>query len=354
MFNETVQKDNSYKYINGSDMRALNDSYLPDSIIGRDNQIDEINKSIEQFNKFGNGTNLIITGRTGTGKTVILKSLVRNNDFFRYASGVVDNTEVKVLRRIAMTNKTYRDIILNSLIKQLHKEPKCIVIDEVDKVKDFKNLVNTLNYIYRETEVPIILATNVSRLVSMLPDDARLTLFFRPINFGVYNATELRNILQDRIKRANINLDDGKISLISALATGEGSARVLLGLARECIFNNNFEVDFMKSIVEKYTEGETAEHLSSGITYSARKMLNIIYELISKSKEGITSSGEIYDCYQEDNTPITRGRISQILDSLEYQGLISTNNVNRGRMGGRSRLISYDQRDKSIIERIIK
>ena len=54
----------------------LSDDYIPEKILHRDSQIKEIKKIFKNFKKLGMGTNLVILGVTGSGKTCLIKKII--------------------------------------------------------------------------------------------------------------------------------------------------------------------------------------------------------------------------------------------------------------------------------------
>ena len=88
---------------------------------------------------------------------------------------------------------TYAESLENDIIHFLKKTPKVLIIDEVNNLKDDREvfqLFGHLNTIYRETRVPIIVITNNRNIRNMMPDDARKTLLFEIIEFPAYKADE--------------------------------------------------------------------------------------------------------------------------------------------------------------------
>lgn len=330
------------------DLTYLTEAYIPDKILFRDEQINQIQHEIDVYKEWGycKGQCLLISGRSGSGKTATLRYLTKTqNGFIKYASGIDFNKRsMSILKSLSELNYNTKHEILSEFIKNLKKDPKLLIIDEIDKIKDLKDFINTLNYIYRETQVPIIVSTNNLNFVKLLPEDARLTFFFKPISFPLYNVGELYSILNHRLDRAEVTIPEDKKVLMSAISGKEGSARLLLDIAYYCIKQNNFNDEEIKRRVRQYEDDELKIFILKNLNITDKKVMReILY--FKERKIDITSN------ILKNRLTISRSSISRILDHLENQlGIIDTKHKNFGRKGGMIREIFMDDDTFNILK----
>jgi Cdc6-like AAA superfamily ATPase len=277
---------------------------------------------------------------SGSGKTLILRKLIEEENNSIYISGRETKTSFKTIKAILNINsKTYSDVLVKTIAK-LKENPKMLVFDEVDKIKGLREFFNDLNTIYRKTMVPIIIITMNRNIFSSMPEDAEKTLFFKKINLPSYNAIELRDILASRLKQIRLELpliEDGVINYISAIAARGGSARVLLFLTLKCMQENRFDVEF---IDETYAEMMKKEWFGfvEDINENEKEFLKYLLDLCDSEKE-------IYAEEIEKAIGLSQPRISQLLNTFEDYSVISTHHRNLGRGGGRKRIIKFKSKE---------
>ena len=325
-------------------IRELTESYTPEKVLHRDNQIKDIKEVFETFKKFKMASNLLLQGFSGSGKTTAVNSVLKNqNGSFVYASGAQNKTSYKLLKSIFDLNFHTVERTLTEGIKKFKEDPKIIVIDEVNKLKDgveLRDLFDNLNTIYRETSCPVILITNQRGVIGLMPDDARLTLLFEKIEFKPYNAIELKDIISDRvelIKKVHpVNIPEGKLEYIAAVACRDmdGSARSALRITQKCILKNNFtDEEILKAL--SGIQAEDWRDFLTNLSQNQQKFLGLLLNLSSGQKK--IPFSEILKHLSK----YTPSRISQLLDVFEDYGIIKSEYVNRGRAGGNQRFIIF-------------
>ena len=327
-------------------IKYLTESYVPQKIFFREDQIKEIKNSLESYKEWGKGINLLLTGRSGSGKTSVLKNIEKEyNGFIRYTSVLNNNKRSNfIIRSLSGYNLRYGYELINHFLKDLNENPKALFIDEVDKCSDLDELMNILNNIYRTTQIPIILSTNNLNFIKSLKEDVRLTLLFKNIHFPLYNTPELFSILDERLRLANIEIPEDKKWFIAAISAGGGSARLLLSITYSCIYNNNFTEDFIKSKLKEFQNDDFKENILKTINNTERKILREILYLRESNKE-INSK-----VLSQNMKEISSGRISQILTNLESLGLINTNLKNFGARLGQLRIIEIKDEEFNLLK----
>lgn len=321
-------------------MLELSDFYIPQEILHRDQQISTIKEIFTNFKKFNSGTNLIIFGVTGSGKTTIMKKVIAEENNSIYVSGSETRTTYKTIKAFFNLKIQTHEELLRRTIEKLEKTPKIITIDEIDKISDIKSLFNDLNTIYRKTMSPIIIITLKHNIISEMPIDAKKTLYFEKMILPSYNAKELKDILLSRInqiKEEIPNIDEGTINYISAIAGRQGSARALITILLKCIQKQNFSYEFIENVYAQMLQEECFEYLED-INDTEREFLRYLIDSCDEEKE--TDSETL-----EKKIGLSSARVSQLLNIFEKYSLIKTYHKNLGRGGGRKRMIKFISKD---------
>ena len=326
-------------------LRELTESFPVARVLHRDDQIKQVSEVFKTFAKFKMGSNLLLQGFTGSGKTTTINYVLNKyDDGYLFASGSQNKTSYKLLKSIFDLNFHTIEKTLSEGIKKLKENPQIIVIDEVNKLKDGKelrDLFDNLNTIYRETTCPIILITNQRGIVGLMPDDARLTLLFEKIEFKPYNALELKEIIFDRVKMIqekydNIEIPEGRLEYISAIICKEfdGSARAALRITQKCILKNDFSNEIIEAAMTGILEEDWRNFLAN-LAPNQQKFLSLLIDLTENEKR-IPFSKILRNL-----SKYTPSRISQLLDVFEDYGIIKSEYVNKGRAGGNRRFILF-------------
>lgn len=235
--------------------------YEPNVLLHRDEQIREIENVFEKFKEFGVGTNKILIGSSGTGKTAVIQSISKKRDNCIYISAADEKTSCRILRKACPKDAKTINKVIEFLKTELKDNKKILIIDEINKVNRIWELFDDLNTIYRETQTPIILITNRRDLIDKMPDDAKNTLFFSRVEFLPYNAIQLKDIVKDRLrimpKELTRDIEEGVIEFVCAKAVQEsGSARVALDIMRQCLLEQTFNQDYINNFVLKKQEAD--------------------------------------------------------------------------------------------------
>lgn len=314
----------------------LSEEYLPDKVLFRDKQMKQIKEVFQNYKKIGLGTNLILLGVTGSGKTTIAKKVMEEENNSIYTSCADKKTSHAVLKSIFNIKIRNQSDVLEKTIEKLKKNPRIIIIDEIDKVRDLTILMNDLNTIYRQTMVPIIIITMDRKILDKIPIDARKTLFFEKVTLPAYNAIELQSILTDRIKlidNENIDVSEGAINFISAIASKQGSARVLMNITIRCLQKNNFTQEFIRGFYDELMRQDWVGFVNE-INETEREFLEHIVDNCNSDKEVDSET-------LQKIMGISPQRTSQLINVFENYGLLTSRHENLGRRGGRKRMIKF-------------
>jgi Cdc6-like AAA superfamily ATPase len=324
-------------------MLELTEQYIPDNFLFREQQINKIIDTFKSFKENGQGNNLILLGTTGAGKTSILKKIIRDNDNFVFVSVSEHKTTNKILKSLTKRNLHSDSDLQSSLIEDLRKSPKIIIIDEVGKISDMENFCNTLNAIYREIPVPIIMATNKWTFLQEMPSDSRTTLFLNPVELPCYSATQLEGILRERLEliklKIDFNFNEGSLGYLCARTVKEqsSSVRTALTILNQCIIAMN---DSQKFIDEKfdYLIDLDWQNFIFKLNEVEKEFLNVLLELSEQETEIPTP--EISSLMKGDISP---SKLSKLVTSFIDYGIIKAKWKHLGRGGGKHRIISFSK-----------
>jgi archaeal cell division control protein 6 len=355
----------------------LRPSYIPDVLPHRQEEINSLASVLVTALKGERPSNILIFGKTGTGKTACVKYIgneIKKADgenskvTFIYMNCEIVDTPYGVMQNIGnqfIQNFTQRIPftglsimqVYNLLRDKLDEQDQVIIIalDEIDKLvyksgDDVLYYLSKINDDLRNARVSIIGISNDLLFTDMLDSRVRSRMEGEKMVFPPYNAEQLRDILN---QRALLSFDDtvlesAVIPLCAALAAQEhGDARRALDLLR---------------IAAEIAERENCEKVTELHVYKAKNKMELdcvseaIRTLPSQSKlvlmcvivlnegglERLTT-GDVYEKYKDLSrivglSVLTQRRITDLLSELDMMGIIHAKVRSFGR-GGRTKEI---------------
>jgi len=355
-----------------NDKSVLQNTFVPNELPHRKAQIDKIVSIVAVGLNGEKPTNLMIYGKTGTGKTAVtnyigkeLNKIEESKDrcAYLYVNCVVVETGYGVLYNIAsqfveninqkipFTGWSFEKLF-NELCNYIEEANKIfvIVLDEVDNLILKKGdlifyYLAGINEHLTRSKVSLIGISNNLKIMQMVEPKARSRFGGESLNFPSYSSSELEDILNDRIKNvSNKNIfDPSVIPLCASIAAkNDGDARLALDLLRTAT-----------DIAERNGDNVIAEaHVRSAqktveldITDEAIKTLSphskvVLYSVIMNSEKNAKSitTGDIYVTYKEicsiiSLTPNTQRRITDLISELDMLGIVTANIKSFGRNG---------------------
>jgi cell division control protein 6 len=364
-------------FLDGS---ILSPGYIPKRLIARDEQIKKVANLFAPVLSLNPPHNSIIYGKTGTGKTVVVKyvysklheEIEKNKVKTNIKNILVNcqrfNTSVKaiisILNKIDLEyNVPAHGLSLNDYYAKLYnllnkKNLSIIVIlDEIDQLKD-QDILYGLSRASENQDIDvgifigIIGITNDTNFAEIL--DPRIISSLRKFDivFPPYDADQLSLILRDRaIAFKEGVLTNSVIPLCSAYSAQEhGDARKAINLLRLSgeIAQNERAKTITQEHVKIANDQQNIDCMVEVIkTLPTQSMivLRSIFELSKEMKEKF-NTGQVLSRYYilcEDNSckKLSRTRISQLISELEMLGIINTRLKTTGGHG-KTRLISLN------------
>jgi len=373
-FREYLEKDPIF--IN---KKALQDTYTPEVIGHRDEQIKILAGILAPMVRLEKPSNIFIYGRTGSGKTLTVKYIT--NNILNIAKE--KNLAIKViylnckLKRVADTE--YRliaqiandfngnvpptglptDEVYKIFIKSIDKEENkliVLILDEIDQLvkKTGDGMlynITRLNTELKNTQLSIIGISNDLLFMDGIDPRVKSSLSEEEVLFHPYNALQIQDILRQRSEisfRKGV-IESGVIEKCAGFAAREhGDARralELLRVAGELAERRNkvkIDLDDIDEAEDKMERDKIIDVIHTQPKQFQLVLLAIL-NLIEQTKKPLVT-GDIYSMYKDlcikaGLKPITQRRVSDIIAEFDMLGIINARVISKGRYG-RTRQIS--------------
>ncbi len=365
-------------------------THIPDVILHRNAQIQSIAQNMACSLRNSTPQNIFIYGKTGTGKTAVVKHVSRKLSKKCTEIGIPDLNwiyincnQVRSGYRVLATicnqldpenflppTGTPRDVLIGRLISLLEsKKTLCfIILDEIDSIKDKKSkdsvlyILSRMNENLRTSKVNLIGISNILNFKEDLDPRVLSSLCEEELVFPAYNAVELFDILNSRADLAfhKNTYEEGALRLCAAVAAKEnGDARRALSLLRKCAEiversgKPKLTVDAV-NLAQQELDKDSTEEFIQNLPVQQKVILMSIY-LNQKHRNGQESNtGEIYNTYKELSkrlyslNALTSKRVADLVKELDLSGIVSSRIVSFGRKGGRTRMVSLNVKEKTL------
>ena len=355
------------------DRDILRPAFVPDRLPHREDQVDQLAQILATALRGERPSNVLIFGKTGTGKTAVVKYIeneLKKLDGGRTVHYVYMNCEIVdtpygVLQNVAnrfVENLSQRipftglstDRVYQMLVEKLDEEKRIVilVLDEIDKIvtKNGDDLLYQLlkiNDDLTKAKVSLIGISNDLKFTEWLDPRVKSRLSDEKMVFPPYNAGELFDILRERTLKAFDNgvAKDSVLSLISALAAAEhGDARRALDLLRvaaelaERAAEDHITEEHVQRAKNKIELDTVVEAIKSLPTQS-----KLVLAIISNGEAGADrmTTGDVYGTYKDlcrrtGMPALTQRRVTDLISELDMLGLVHARVKSYGR-GGRTK-----------------
>ena len=359
--------------------KALQATYIPETVLHRDIQINSIASILAPALKNEKPSNLFIYGKTGTGKTLSIRHVSKHMleiaeqrkislkiIYLNCKMKRIADTEYRLIAQIIKefgqsvpptglpTDEVYN--IFFRLIEKADNEIILIILDEIDQLikKAGDEVIYNLTRINSEinkTQVGLVGISNNLVFTDTMDPRVRSSLSEEEIVFPPYNALQIKNILTKRAEKSFKKevLEKGVIEKCAAYAAREhGDARRALELLRvagelaERKGLSKVRLDHLDEAEDKIEKERILEIVKTQPKQSQATLFSILL-LFDKGKRKVYT-GDVYElykplCNKADLRPLTQRRISDIIGELDMLGIISAKTISKGRYG-RTREIS--------------
>jgi cell division control protein 6 len=348
---------------------VLRSTYIPQRLPHRWEQIKALADILSSALKGETPSNILIFGKTGTGKTSTVKYVSKELEAMAQKTGAkcsiiyinseVFDTQYRVFAYLArIFNKRVpmigwpTDMVYSEFKTGLDAEERRVIItlDEVDKLasKGDEALYNLsrINGELENARVSLIGISNDLTFTDLLDPRVKSSLGEEEIIFPPYNAEQLKDILYARADTAFYAdvLEYAVIPLCAALAASEhGDARRALDLLR--LSGELADRSGARTVTEEHVrqaceklEMNCVTEVVKTLPLQSKIVLSSVYLLCKERNKRRFSSGEVYTmyrrvCNQIDMDPLTQRRVTDFVAELDILGLINAVIVSKGRYG---------------------
>ena len=345
----------------------LHFTYIPEIIQHRDSEQEQVTQSFLPILKQSIPSNLLVYGKPGTGKTLVVKKViskiqerVEKSNFpikLIYTNSKEETTLYGLLvsfgRQLDLSEKDLptTGLAISEVFKRLlnninEKNLNVIfVIDEIDYLvqlvsktgKDILYQLTRANERLTQGSLALVGISNDLTFKERLDPRVISSLGEEEIVFPNYSMDQIKKILEERIKSAFLpgSIEPAALNLCAAMAGREhGDARRAIDLLR--VAGEIAERQQSDKVTESHVR-EASQKIEENKEVTALKSYPLHEKLLilAVMKASGSSTGEIYLgykdlCKQVRQKELTQRRITQMLSEIELSGIITGRLVHQG------------------------
>lgn len=371
------------------DVSVLSPHYVPRELPFRARHMAEIMTILSPALKSQKPRNLIIYGKTGTGKTCCIKRVTEelaqasknNRVSIHYVNCRIYNSRYRILQKILKNFVPELEkagfglpFLYEKLIELASGGQQIVVLlDEIDMVKDLDELIYTLTRSNDEVKAGGVSIVGISNKLSFkdaLDPRSRSSLYETEMVFEPYTAEQLQKILSQRAEEGfePAVVEPAAVNLAAAITSQEsGDARYALKLlvkagemaeqaGRARISDEDVEAARKKVELDLTMETtNTLPEMHQIVLYAiaSLSMSGSRYSRLEGMESGFLFSGEVYEEYESAcrklrKRPRSTRWYKEYINDLETLGLITTTPSGKG-IRGQTTLIKLGPAPQSIM-----
>jgi len=335
---------------------VLHFAYVPNTIYHRDVEQEMVTQSLLPILKQSRPSNLLIYGKPGTGKTMIVRKIlskiqtrVEKSNFpikLVYTNSKEETTLYGLLvsfgRQLGLSDKEIPSTglaiseVFKRILRSINKNNFNVifVVDEIDHLahlisktgKDILYQLTRANERLDKGSLTLVGISNDLTFKESLDPRVISTLGEEEVIFTNYTVEQINKILDQRISEAFMDgvVEDSALNLCAAMAGSEhGDARRAIKLL--LVAGEMAEREQSQKVTEHHIR-EASQKIEENKETAALKSYPLHEKLLT---------GEIYFSYKElckvvRQRELTQRRVTQMLSEIEMSGIISGRIVHQG------------------------